>query len=87
MKRVLNEMHCPRTGDRYGQTETSPVVTMSHADDTIEIRVSNGRAAMPQTEIVCLHANGEALPSGARARCAARYALMKGSTASPSTRR
>ena len=35
----------------YGQTETSPVVTMSDADDSIEIRVKTVGRAMPQTEI------------------------------------
>ena len=51
MKRVLNEMHIGELVIAYGQTETSPVVTMSDADDTIEIRVNTVGRAMPQTEI------------------------------------
>ncbi len=34
MNRVLNEMHCRELVIAYGQTETSPVVTMSDAADT-----------------------------------------------------
>ena len=51
MKRVLNEMHCRELVIAYGQTETSPVTTMSDADDPIEIRVKTVGRAMPQTEI------------------------------------
>ncbi|MFZ0306178.1 MAG: AMP-binding protein [Terracidiphilus sp.] len=51
MKRVLDEMHCRGLVIAYGQTETSPVVTMSDAGDSIEIRVKTVGRAMPQTEI------------------------------------
>jgi fatty-acyl-CoA synthase len=51
MKRVLDEMHCRELVIAYGQTETSPVVTMSDAGDSIEIRVKTVGRAMPQTEI------------------------------------
>jgi len=51
MKRVLNEMHIRELVIAYGQTETSPVVTMSDAGDTIEVRVNTVGRAMPQTEI------------------------------------
>jgi len=51
MKRVLDEMHCRELVIAYGQTETSPVVTMSDAADSIEIRVNTVGRAMPQTEI------------------------------------
>jgi len=47
MKRVLNEMHCRELVIAYGQTETSPVTTMSDADDSIEIRVNTVGRAMP----------------------------------------
>jgi fatty-acyl-CoA synthase len=51
MKRVLNEMHISELVIAYGQTETSPVVTMSDAGDSLEIRVNTVGRAMPQTEI------------------------------------
>ena len=51
MKRVLDEMHCRELVIAYGQTETSPVVTMSDAGDSLEVRVNTVGRAMPQTEI------------------------------------
>jgi fatty-acyl-CoA synthase len=51
MKRVLEEMHCGELVIAYGQTETSPVVTMSDAGDSLEVRVNTVGRAMPQTEI------------------------------------
>jgi fatty-acyl-CoA synthase len=80
MKRVLNEMHCGELVIAYGQTETSPVVTMSDADDTIEIRVSTVGRAMPQTEIqIASIGTGEPLPIGEQGEvCVRGYALMKG---------
>jgi fatty-acyl-CoA synthase len=80
MKRVLNEMHCRELVIAYGQTETSPVVTMSDADDPIEIRVSTVGRAMPQTEIqIASMVTGEALPVGEQGEvCVRGYALMKG---------
>jgi len=85
MKRVLNEMHCRELVIAYGQTETSPVVTMSDADDTIEIRVSTVGRAMPQTEIAIVSTvTGEALPIGEQGEvCVRGYALMKGYDGDP----
>jgi len=80
MKRVLDEMHCGELVIAYGQTETSPVVTMSDAADTIEIRVKTVGRAMPQTEIqIVSTATGETLPCGQQGEvCVRGYALMKG---------
>jgi|CZKF01.1.fsa_nt_gi fatty-acyl-CoA synthase len=80
MKRVLNEMHCRELVIAYGQTETSPVVTMSDADDPIEIRVSTVGRAMPQTEIqIVSTTTGERVPIGDQGElCIRGYALMKG---------
>jgi len=80
MKRVLNEMHCRELVIAYGQTETSPVVTMSDADDPIEIRVKTVGRAMPQTEIrIASRTTGETLPLGEQGEvCVRGYALMKG---------
>jgi len=65
MKRVLNEMHCRELVIAYGQTETSPVTTMSDADDPIEIRVKTVGRAMPQTEIQIISTTtGERAPIG-----------------------
>ena len=72
MKRVLDEMHSRELVIAYGQTETSPVVTMSDAGDSIEIRVNTVGRAMPQTEIkIASHRQpARALPTASRAKCA-----------------
>ena len=80
MKRVLEEMHIGELVIAYGQTETSPVVTMSDAEDTIEVRVKTVGRAMPQTEIrISAIDSGETLPYGQQGEvCVRGYALMKG---------
>lgn len=85
MKRVLDEMHCRELVIAYGQTETSPVVTMSDAGDTIEIRVKTVGRAMPQTEIkIASLESGEALPTGQQGEvCVRGYAVMKGYDGDP----
>jgi len=85
MKRVLEEMHCGELVIAYGQTETSPVVTMSDAADPIEIRVKTVGRAMPQTEIqIASSATGEALACGEQGEvCVRGYALMKGYDGDP----
>lgn len=50
MKRVMTQMHCPQILIGYGQTECSPLITMSHLDDPIELRVSTVGPVLPNTE-------------------------------------
>jgi fatty-acyl-CoA synthase len=85
MKRVLNEMHIGELVIAYGQTETSPVITMSDAGDSIEIRVATVGRAMPQTEIkVMSTVTGETVPVGEQGEiCARGYAVMKGYDGDP----
>jgi fatty-acyl-CoA synthase len=85
MKRVLNEMHIRELVIAYGQTETSPVVTMSDAADDIEVRVHTVGRAMPQTEIKVMSvATGETVPRGQQGEiCVRGYALMKGYDGDP----
>jgi fatty-acyl-CoA synthase len=85
MKRVLNEMHCRELVIAYGQTETSPVVTMSDAVDSIDIRVHTVGRAMPQTEIRIVSAStGETVSIGKQGEiCARGYAVMKGYDGDP----
>jgi fatty-acyl-CoA synthase len=80
MKRVQTEMHIGELVIAYGQTETSPVVTMSDASDSIEVRVNTVGRAMPQTEIqVISTVTGKTLPIGEQGEiCARGYAVMKG---------
>lgn len=85
MKRVLNEMYIGELVIAYGQTETSPVVTMSDAADTLEIRVNTVGRAMPQTEIQVISPTDSArLPVGMQGEiCVRGYAVMKGYDGDP----
>ncbi len=93
MKRVLEEMHIGELVIAYGQTETSPVVTMSDAGDSLEVRVNTVGRAMPQTEIKIASleaqpepgaAERETLPRGQQGEvCVRGYALMKGYDGDP----
>jgi fatty-acyl-CoA synthase len=80
MKRVLDEMHCKELVIAYGQTETSPVCTMSDAGDSIDIRVNTVGRAMPQTEIrIASTVTSETLPIGEQGEvCARGFVVMKG---------
>ena len=85
MKRVLNEMHIGELVIAYGQTESSPVVTMSDAGDSLDIRVNTVGRAMPQTEIqVSSTTDGARLPIGMQGEiCVRGYAVMKGYDGDP----
>src|SRR5579864_2378590 len=77
MRRVLTEMHCPEITIAYGQTESSPVVTMSSPDDDLETRVSSVGRAMPETEIKIVAPAGETVGIGERGElCARGYMVM-----------
>jgi fatty-acyl-CoA synthase len=80
MKRVVNEMHCRQMTIGYGQTESSPVVTMSGIDDDLERRVSTIGKALPCTEIkIADIGSDEAVPIGTQGEvCARGYMVMKG---------
>jgi fatty-acyl-CoA synthase len=85
MKRVLSEMHMREIVIAYGQTESSPVVTMSDAADSVDIRVNTVGRTMPQTEIkIVSTVTGTTLPAGEQGEvCARGYCVMKGYDAEP----
>jgi fatty-acyl-CoA synthase len=85
MKRVLTEMHIGELVIAYGQTETSPVTTMSDAGDSIEIRVNTVGRAMPQIELQIISpVTGEVVPTGEQGEiCIRGYTLMKGYDGDP----
>ncbi|PYS31918.1 MAG: AMP-binding protein, partial [Acidobacteria bacterium] len=64
----------------YGQTETSPVITMSSVDDSLERRVSTVGQACPNTEVkIVSTATGETVPIGQQGElCTRGYLVMKG---------
>jgi fatty-acyl-CoA synthase len=80
MRRVVDRMHCRQMTIAYGQTESSPVVTMSDVDDSLELRVSTVGRALPNTEIrIVSTLTGDTLPAGEQGElCARGYAVMKG---------
>ena len=86
MKRVLNEMHICELVIAYGQTETSPVVTMSDADDPIEIRVNTvGPRHAADRNQNRLHRHRRRPPPSAQQGevCARGYVVMKGYDGDP----
>ena len=80
MKRVVKDMHCPEMTIMYGQTETSPVITMSSVDDSLERRVSTVGRACPNTEVKIVAAGtGETVAIGEQGELYTRgYLVMKG---------
>jgi fatty-acyl-CoA synthase len=80
MRRVVTEMHIPEMLVMYGQTEASPVITMSRPEDDLEHRVSTVGCAMPNTEVKIVALDtGATLPLGERGElCARGYMVMKG---------
>ena len=80
MKRVVSEMHCSQCVVAYGQTESSPVITSSDADDPLELRVGTIGRTMPNTEVrIVAPWNNETLEVGQRGElCTRGYLVMKG---------
>jgi len=80
MNKVLNEMHMPQITIPYGQTENSPVCTMTTIEDSIEKRVSTVGKKMPFMDVkiidpetradLPIHTQGEIVIKG--------YSVMRG---------
>ena len=80
MRQVSERMHCREMTIAYGQTESSPVITMSQVDDPMETRVTTIGAALTNTEVQIVHPEtGERLPVGEQGElCTRGYLVMKG---------
>jgi len=50
MNHVRERMHCPEIVIAFGQTESSPVMTMTRRDDPVELRVSTVGRLLPDIE-------------------------------------
>jgi fatty-acyl-CoA synthase len=89
MKRVAAEMHCPEMTIAYGLTETSPAVTMSERDDTLEHRVSTAGKALPNTEVkIVERPGGKTAEIGRQGElCTRGYLVMKGYDGEPEATR
>jgi fatty-acyl-CoA synthase len=80
MKRVVDEMHMAEVAICYGMTETSPVSTMTRADDDLARRTETVGRTMPHLESKVVDpASGLTLPRGqAGELCTRGYAVMLG---------
>jgi len=47
MNQVIEKMHCPEVVIAFGQTECSPVMTMTRRDDPVDVRVSTVGMLLP----------------------------------------
>jgi fatty-acyl-CoA synthase len=80
MKKVIDEMGCREITIAYGQTETSPVVTQSRVDDSLELRVETvGKALLGvELKIICPE-TGRTLPDNEQGEiCARGHCTMLG---------
>jgi fatty-acyl-CoA synthase len=80
MKKVIDDMGCREITIAYGQTETSPVVTQSRVDDSIELRVETVGRALPGVELkVVSSETGRTLPDNEQGEiCARGHCTMQG---------
>lgn len=80
MQQVINEMGMKEITIAFGQTEASPVCTMTTTDDSIERRVSTVGKVMPHVECKIVDPEtGETLgPNQQGEFCARGYNIMKG---------
>ena len=89
MNRVVTDMHCPELVVGYGQTESTPIITMSRVDDSVETRCTTIGCALPETEVrIASPISGETLPAGEQGELLARgYMVMKGYDGEPEATR
>ena len=89
MKRVVEEMYCRQMLVIYGQTESSPLITMSRADDDLEHRVCTIGCATPNIEVkIVSPITGDTVPVGEQGElCTRGYHVMKGYDEEPEASR
>lgn len=80
MKAVVDKMGASEICITYGQTESSPGITMTRADDPIELRVSTVGRALPNVEVKIINPEtGQEVPPGVQGElCTRGYHVMKG---------
>jgi fatty-acyl-CoA synthase len=80
MKKVVDVMGAREITIAYGQTESSPVITQTRPNDTIEQRVSTVGRVLPHVEAKIVDpATGEELPPGKQGElCTRGVHVMKG---------
>jgi fatty-acyl-CoA synthase len=85
MKRVVDEMHMPEVAICYGMTETSPVSTMTRADDDLARRTETVGRTMPHLESKVIDpSTGLTVPCSTPGElCTRGYSVMLGYWDSP----
>lgn len=80
MNKVIDRMNMAEVAICYGMTETSPVSTMTRADDSIERRTQTVGRVMPHVEVkVADPVTGLPLPRGQKGElCTRGYSVMRG---------
>lgn len=80
MKRAVKDMHVTEITSVYGQTESSPGITQTRTEDSIELRVATVGRALPDAEVKIIDIEtGATLPPGKQGElCARGYMVMKG---------
>ena len=80
MRQVIDRMGAQEITIGYGQTEASPVITLTSTDDSIERRVTTVGVPLPGVEVKIVDAeNGEEVPRGEQGELWARsFMNMKG---------
>ncbi|ARI77368.1 AMP-binding protein [Halobacillus mangrovi] len=80
MKSVIGDMGAEEITIAYGQTESSPVITQTKADDPIDLRVSSVGQAHPNVEVKIIDpATGEQVEEGIPGElCTRGYLVMEG---------
>ncbi|WP_078380394.1 AMP-binding protein [Sutcliffiella halmapala] len=80
MKKVVYDMGASEITIAYGQTESSPVITQTRPDDSIERRVTTVGKVLENVEVKIIDpTTGETVPNGVQGElCTRGYHVMKG---------
>ncbi len=80
MKQVIDKMHMPEVTSVYGLTETSPGMTQSHWDDTVEVKATTVGDAFEGIDVKVLDPEtNEECPVGVQGEmCCRGWNVMKG---------
>ena len=80
MRQVVDQMGAKEITIGYGQTEASPVITLTRTEDTLERRVSTVGTALPNVEVKLVDPEtGEDVPVGEQGELLTRsFMVMKG---------
>jgi fatty-acyl-CoA synthase len=80
MRQVIEKMHMSEVTIVFGLTESSPGMTQTHFDDSIEVKVETVGSALPGVEVTIRDPEtGEECPNGTHGEfCCRGYNTMKG---------